>query len=788
MGTCEFELKSLLAKQADGRADPSEMRDLWLPVMLSKKVCGKLHIEISYYEMIPQQSPSKADSSEASTHEENVESLMMSHNSGLLRIEIDEFEIGAENDDESIDPSPYFEFYDTSGSIFSNEVANLYSSNVLAAKNTAAANSGSLNLSFLKRARSSTKDLDTLVNALERPADGRGGAKNVVLLHRSRAMRKVRTGKAEAVMEFFVRNVDAAQILIVCKDEAMTKSVIDIVKKDKVDETSPSKDMKKDTLYLMSHPILGKTELPVRSLINKPNSSHVLLDVNPKKNPVAGKFKLAVSFKPVPINEGLVLAEEELEITNSGSLSVEVLEAKNVPAMDSSGTTDAFVSVRLNNEKSQKTKILKKSSSNPKWKDMFEIKIKNRTTSRLMLELMDWNQFEGNKTIGFVVVECAKLQIDDPEDLEVPLMDDEGNKVADDAGNSCILHLKLQFKPDEKVPPRFRRVNNKPVGGSKGAVMGSVGLIAKRMLAAHSERKLHKDEASQQSRDVLSTANSTSTPLANDPIVKIDPAVDVEKNTEDMIVRRSEPSAHSNVPSLQESTPVLPVQVESGSHKTPVTEVASSAAKPLKAFASNTSMVSIDMTKAGSLGSLVIHILGAKNLKGVDASGTSDPYVKVLYAPKVTQSKESRFHKLTHAVGKREKVLYKTKTMKKSLNPVWNESCLVPFPVTPQDGLILSFAVKDYNLIGSVDIGEYELDVWKHIVKTDEASKVIVETQPGELRGDPHGILRLELEYRPQMNPNDLTAEFRTRTASFSSLASVDDSFSSTTNKKPIFG
>ncbi|TPX65676.1 hypothetical protein SpCBS45565_g05016 [Spizellomyces sp. 'palustris'] len=88
-------------------------------------------------------------------------------------------------------------------------------------------------------------------------------------------------------------------------------------------------------------------------------------------------------------------------------------------------------------------------------------------------------------------------------------------------------------------------------------------------------------------------------------------------------------------------------------------------------------------------GHTTLYILEARNLKPVDANGTSDPFIKLVQ---------------THH-GK-PKTVFKTSIVKKSLNPVWNEKCLIFGP--PWCVRVL---VRDHNTVTrDIELGECEVD------------------------------------------------------------------------------
>jgi len=123
--------------------------------------------------------------------------------------------------------------------------------------------------------------------------------------------------------------------------------------------------------------------------------------------------------------------------------------------------------------------------------------------------------------------------------------------------------------------------------------------------------------------------------------------------------------------------------------------------------------------KGGS--SLKVKVISAEGLKAVDNSGTSDPYVKVQH---------------------QKKTVFKTKVVKKNLNPTWNEECSVPYDKDSSDP-VLAFIIKDSNKIGkSVDIGMVELNVNDVLFSTGD----ITVTRTFDVQNGP-GKLTLQIDY-----------------------------------------
>uniref|UniRef100_A0A914CSI4 C2 domain-containing protein n=1 Tax=Acrobeloides nanus TaxID=290746 RepID=A0A914CSI4_9BILA len=87
---------------------------------------------------------------------------------------------------------------------------------------------------------------------------------------------------------------------------------------------------------------------------------------------------------------------------------------------------------------------------------------------------------------------------------------------------------------------------------------------------------------------------------------------------------------------------------------------------------------------------LTVLIISAEELPAMDLGGTSDPYVKLFLLPE-------------------KKKKFQTKVIRKSLNPVFNESFVFKVPYNEIGGQTLVLNVYDFDRFGKHD------QVWKFI-------------------------------------------------------------------------
>ncbi|KAI8138974.1 hypothetical protein BJV82DRAFT_628590 [Fennellomyces sp. T-0311] len=125
---------------------------------------------------------------------------------------------------------------------------------------------------------------------------------------------------------------------------------------------------------------------------------------------------------------------------------------------------------------------------------------------------------------------------------------------------------------------------------------------------------------------------------------------------------------------------------------------------------------------AGVDGTLTVRIIEARGLRGVDKSGTSDPYVRVRLDGKS---------------------VYKTKTISKTLAPTWEESFVEHIDGHPT---AIRFKIKDYNRLGrAVDLGDSRWNIWD-LIRPDQAQ--MDRWLPLDPVGS--GEIHVVLEFSPQ--------------------------------------
>lgn len=178
-------------------------------------------------------------------------------------------------------------------------------------------------------------------------------------------------------------------------------------------------------------------------------------------------------------------------IGNSGTLSLEILNASDLLSMDSNGKSDPFVKVYLNGESFFKTKT-KKKTLDPEWNESTTIDIDSRVQSILRFKVSDWDfGVEQDDKIGEY-----NFALKDIDPFGNKMTDFEFPLVADDGTAAGTLYVRIGFKPEyhtlistEKALPNpssmavdgAGKILGTGVDGA-GKVLGTAGKIGEKAL------------------------------------------------------------------------------------------------------------------------------------------------------------------------------------------------------------------------------------------------------------------------------------------------------------------
>jgi Ca2+-dependent lipid-binding protein len=120
-------------------------------------------------------------------------------------------------------------------------------------------------------------------------------------------------------------------------------------------------------------------------------------------------------------------------------LNVHVLEGKNMPAMDWTGSSDCFATITLG-KITQKTNVIMKCLQ-PVWNEHLEFEVYDLNDD-LNILIADWDRFKKNDKIGEVSYPLSKLANGKNEIwLDLPIIDD----------CSPSIHLILQLQPKVSI-------------------------------------------------------------------------------------------------------------------------------------------------------------------------------------------------------------------------------------------------------------------------------------------------------------------------------------------------
>lgn len=182
-------------------------------------------------------------------------------------------------------------------------------------------------------------------------------------------------------------------------------------------------------------PAIEEVTIPTFTLLEHTYSKKAIIKIPDNNNVI----QISSKYLPAPIS-ALPPADS---IGNSGTLTVELLNAHNLLSKDSNGKSDPFVKCYLNGKDFYKTKT-KKKTLDPEWNETTTVSVDSRVQSILRFKVSDWDfGVEQDDKIGeynFVLKDIEPFS-NQMTDYEIPL-------VADDGQPAGTLYIRLGFKPE----------------------------------------------------------------------------------------------------------------------------------------------------------------------------------------------------------------------------------------------------------------------------------------------------------------------------------------------------
>jgi len=136
--------------------------------------------------------------------------------------------------------------------------------------------------------------------------------------------------------------------------------------------------------------------------------------------------------------------------SKKGKVTVNVVEARNILALDSNGKSDPFVMIKFNKDKRGKkhTKI-QFANLNPKWDETFTFASEEPQTDKMKFDVWDFDKYSTNDFAGQCVVPViAVYNRDTPLDEWFPLLDKGAESKSHSKKDRGEIHLIITWTPD----------------------------------------------------------------------------------------------------------------------------------------------------------------------------------------------------------------------------------------------------------------------------------------------------------------------------------------------------
>lgn len=218
-----------------------------------------------------------------------------------------------------------------------------------------------------------------------------------------------------------------------------------------------------------SEKALSELNIPANQLILNAYEEPMTVQLS---GAVSASLKIRASWVPI-IYSGEIPPQDSHN--NAGYLTVNAIDANNLPAGDSNGKSDPYVKLFLNTDKEEffKSKKVKK-TLDPTWNETTSVSVINKYDSVVKVVVYDWDIGpEQDDWLCDGYMKLSEMNKEGETEYTVKLLDNDGN----DAGEA---HFKLSFKPDFVInvcPESATHIGD--AFGAVGSGVGAVGHVGK---------------------------------------------------------------------------------------------------------------------------------------------------------------------------------------------------------------------------------------------------------------------------------------------------------------------
>ncbi|CAI5472228.1 unnamed protein product [Closterium sp. Yama58-4] len=407
------------------------------------------------------------------------------------------------------------------------------------------------------------------------------------------------------------------------------------------------------------------------------------------------------------------------------TLLVEVIEAKDLLAADSGGTSDPYVKGSIGAARFQTTVISK--NLNPQWKQKFEVPVADWSLPEsytLVLRVKDYDMFSANDAIGRAQMDISAVRGAGRKEEWLPLVD----------GGNGKIRVAVEVKEEGGIaasgsgsdPAGASAGASAGAGGESGAAVGgrAVERAASDASTTTVESYTHESQSvsparSEDAAQAAAPTTATVIPRASTPEVPPSPSLTpsssssaskssswfrglsgsgrASRNSRNNPSTTGTTTTSSQPMSLEETAPGASTPKEmAAAPKTPKEGTATPRSGSRSWSFKSGSLRRLGSGAGASLGIAVatvhVEVIEADSLVAADKTGTSDPYLK----------------------GSLGSSKFSTKIIFKTLCPRWNEKFSLPVKEWPPAGspFLLKLNVFDRDMLTQHDpLGIAVLDV-----------------------------------------------------------------------------